>query len=97
MRRIVRQVVEQRGRRFARQASGKMARIILDAVAVADLLHHFEIEHGALIEALRFDELALLFELRTPPVELVRMLSMALSFGFVAHHVVRLGIDGQRW
>ena len=34
---VVRQVIEQRRRRLARQASGEMARIILDAVAVADL------------------------------------------------------------
>ncbi len=68
--RIVRQIIEQRGRRFARQPSGKMPRIILDAVAVADLLHHFEIEHGALVQPLRLDQLALLFQLRTPPFQL---------------------------
>ena len=64
---IVRQIVEQRGRRFARQASGEMARVVFDAVAVADLADHFQIEHGALVEALRFDQLAFLFELLLPP------------------------------
>ena len=53
--RIVRQIIEQRGRRLAGQPAGKMARVVLDAVAVADLLDHFEIEHGALLQPLRFD------------------------------------------
>ena len=68
---IVRQIIEQGGRRFARQAAREMARVVLDAVAVADLLHHFEIEHGALLQALRLDELALLLKLLAPPLQLV--------------------------
>ena len=67
---IVGQIIEQRGRRFAGQASGEMARIVFDAVAVADLPDHFQIEHGALVEALRFDQLAALFQLLLPPLEL---------------------------
>src|SRR2546425_73682 len=51
--RVGREIVEQRGRSFAREPSRKMARIILDPVAVSDLLHHFEIEHGALVQPLR--------------------------------------------
>ena len=42
---IVRDVIEQRGRRFAGQASGHVARIIFDAVAIADGAHHFDVEH----------------------------------------------------
>ena len=57
---IVRQVIEQRRRRFARKTARKMPRIIFNAVAIADLLDHFQIEHGALIQPLRFDQLALL-------------------------------------
>ena len=78
--RIVRQVIEQRGRRFAGQTSGKMARIVLDAVAVADLFHHFEIEHGALVQALRFDQLALGFQLRPPRFQFGLDRSTAASF-----------------
>src|ERR1035438_6219735 len=47
-----------------------MPRIILDAVAVADLLHHLQVEHGALPQALRFDQLALFLQFLMPPVEL---------------------------
>ena len=68
---IVGQVIEQGGRRFARQAAGEVAGVVLDAVAVADLLHHFEIEHGALLQALRFDEFALFLEFPAPPLQLV--------------------------
>ena len=93
--RIVRQVIEQRGRRFAGQPSGKMPRIILDAVAVADLFHHFEIEHGALVQPLRLDQLALRFELRTPRFELGLDRLDGRFFGQLRHHVVRLGIDRQ--
>ena len=69
--RVMRQIIEQRGRRLARQASGEMARIILDAVAIADLADHLQVEHGALPQALRLDPLALLFEFAFPPVQLV--------------------------
>ena len=47
-----------------------MARIIFDAVAVADGAHHFDVEHGALHDALRFDDFSLALELRLPPFEL---------------------------
>ena len=45
-------VVEQGRRRLAGQASGEVARVVLDAVAVADGLDHLEIEAGALVDAL---------------------------------------------
>src|ERR1700676_3506427 len=47
-----------------------MSRIIFDAVAVADSAHHLDIEHGALSDALRFDEFALLLEFVAPPAKL---------------------------
>ena len=40
----VRQVVEQRRRRLARLRAGQVARVVLDALAVADLGHHLEVE-----------------------------------------------------
>jgi hypothetical protein len=92
---VVGQVIEQGGRRFARQAAGEVARVVLDAVAVADLLHHFEIEHGALKEALRLDEFALLLQFLVPPLQLVADAVHGLLFGLGRHHVVGLGIDRQ--
>jgi hypothetical protein len=60
------EVVEQRGRRFAGEAAGEVARVVLDAVAVADGLDHLEVEAGALVDALRLDEAALLFRVPFP-------------------------------
>ena len=62
--RVVGQVVEQRRRRLARRAAGEVARVVLDAVAVADLPHHLEVEHRPLVQPLRLEQLALRFELR---------------------------------
>ena len=62
--RVLRQVVEQRRRRLARLASGEVARVVLDAVAVAGLAQHLEVEHGALVEALGLEQLALALQPR---------------------------------
>ena len=64
--RVARQVVEQRRRRLAGAAAGQMARVVLDAVAVADLANHLEIEHRALVQPLRFEQLPFALELRAP-------------------------------
>jgi len=56
--RVLRQVVDQRRRRLARLAPRKMPRVVLDALAEAQLGHHFEIETGALLQPLRLDQLA---------------------------------------
>ena len=58
--RVLRQVIQQRRRGLARHAAGKVARIILDAVAVADFLHHLHIEQRPLMNALGFEQLVLL-------------------------------------
>ena len=63
---VAREVVEQRGRRLAGQAAGEVARVVLDAVAVAHGLDHFEIEAGALMDALRLDHAALRLQARRP-------------------------------
>ena len=57
--RVGRQVVEQRRRRLARRAAGQVPRVVLDAVAVADLLDHLEVEHRPLVQPLRLEDLAL--------------------------------------
>ena len=87
-------VIEQRGRRFTGQAAGHVARIVFDAVAVADGAHHFDIEERALHDALRLDDFSLAPELALPPFELfVDGLDGAL-FLRGGQHVVRLRIDG---
>ena len=68
---VVREVVEQRVRRFAGFPSVDRARVVLDAVAVAEFLHHLEVVLGAHAEPLRLEELALLLELGQLLLELV--------------------------
>ena len=60
---IVGDEFEQRGRRLARRAAGQVARIVLDPVADAGRLQHFEIEVGALFQPLRLQQLAFVDQL----------------------------------
>ena len=62
--RIVREIVEQRRRRFTGRASGEVPGVVLDAVAVADLANHLEIEHRALVQPLCLEQFALRLEQR---------------------------------
>src|SRR5688572_30031368 len=48
-----------------------MARVILDAMAVADFLDHLEIEHRPLVQPLRLEQFALGLELPAVPLELL--------------------------
>ena len=52
---VVGQVVHQRGRRFAFFFTGEVAGIVFDAFAEAHFVEHFEVEAGALFNALLFD------------------------------------------
>ena len=67
--RVLRQIIEQSRRRLARHAAGKMTRIILDTVAVADFFDHLHIEQRPLMDALRFQQPALLFEKSFPALQ----------------------------
>ena len=59
---ILREIVKQRHRRATRRAVRDYARIVLDAGAVAQLLHHLNVVIRALADALRLDELVVLLE-----------------------------------
>ena len=52
--RVLRQIIEQSGRRLTRHASRQMPRVILDTVAIADFLDHLHIEQRPLMDTLRF-------------------------------------------
>jgi hypothetical protein len=91
--RVVGQVFEQRRRRLAGLAAGEIARIVLDAGAGAGGLHHLEIEGGALLEPLRFEQRpAPLSSSRrcfsSALMRLDRLLQRRLR-----RHVVRVGVD----
>ena len=92
---VARKIIQQRRRRLARQPSRKMPRIIFDAVAVAHRLDHFQIEHRPLMNALRLDQAALLFQLRFPPRQFFLDRLHRRRSRLFLHHIVRLGINRQ--
>src|SRR5690348_11581137 len=72
-----------------------MPRVILDAVAIADGAHHFDIEMRALHHPLRLDDFSLAREFVLPPIQLfVNGLNRVLALRR-RQHVVRLRINGQ--
>ena len=68
---VARQIIEQRRRRLARFLAGQMPRIIFDAATEAHLLHHLQVEHRALMQPLRFEQLAFIDQLWLPPFQLL--------------------------
>ena len=67
---VLREEVEQRVRRLARAPAVDRRRVVLDAVAEPDLLHHLEVVLGAHAEPLRLEQLALLLEVGQPLLQL---------------------------
>ncbi len=94
---IVWQIVDQRGRRLARVASGQMARVVFDALAETQLGEHLQIEARALLDALSFQELALALE------ELDALAQLGLDGfdrpqrGAARSHVVAGRVHGIAW
>ena len=64
------------------------ARVVLDAVAVAELLHHLEVVLGAHAQALGLEQLALLLELGQPLLELGLDADDGRPHALLAGHVV---------
>ena len=69
--RVVGDVFEQRRRRIAGLAAGEIARIVLDAGAGAGGLQHLEVEAGALLQPLGFEQAAGLFQLGEAELQLL--------------------------
>ena len=92
---VVGEEVEQRVRRLARRPPVERRRVVLDPVAVADLLHHLEVVLRAHPEALRLEELALLLEQGEPLLELVLDAHDRLPHALVAGDVVRGRVDDE--
>ena len=88
---VVGEVVEQGERRLTRLATVDMHRVVLDAVAVAELTHHLEVIRRAHPETLRFEQLVLLFELFEPDLELMFDLAHCSGHSLVAGDVVSCG------
>ena len=90
---VLRKIVQQRHRRAAGGAAADDARIVLDAGAVAELLHHLNVIVRALADALRLEELTLLLERFHARVALGADLADGALHLFVRCDIVRRGID----
>ena len=91
--RVVGHVFEQRRRRLAGAAAGEVARIVLDAGAASGRFHHFEIEGGALLQPLRFQQAALVVELVEPQLQFALDRLDRLHQRRARRHIVRVGVD----
>ena len=91
---VLRQVVEQRRRRLAGLPPREVARVVLDAVAVADLAQHLQVEQRALVEPLRLEQLALLLQLRLADDQLRLDRLDRVVEAWPRRHVVAGRIDG---
>ena len=85
---VLGEVVEQRERRLAEVAAVDVHRVVLDAVAVADLADHLEVVLGAHPQPLRLEQLAFLLEPRQPLLQLGLDLDHRRAHPLVACHVV---------
>ena len=55
---VLGEIIQQGRRRLARRPAGEVPGVVLDAVAVAHLLDHLQVEAGALLQALGLQEFA---------------------------------------
>ena len=85
---VVGEVVEQRVRRLAAAATVDRPRVVLDAVAVADFLHHLEVVLRAHPQPLRLEQLALALEVGQPLLQLGLDAHDGLAHALVARDVV---------
>ena len=86
---VLREVVDQGVRRLAVVPAVDVHRVVLDAVAVPDLLDHLEVVLGAHPQALRLEQLAVGFEPRESLLQLGLDADHGLAHDLVAGDVVR--------
>ncbi len=92
---IVREIVEQGGRRFSHRAAGDGRGIILNAGAVPHFLEHLEIVFGTGLEAFRLEHLALDAEAFKLLVELLPDCAYRAGHCVFRHHEVLGRVDGK--
>ncbi len=92
---IRRQVVKQGWRCLPRPAAREIARVVFDPGAVAQLVHHLEIELGTLADTLLFQQLVIVQQrfaaIRQLDFDIFHRLHDALARG----HVVGFRVDGE--
>ena len=93
--RVLRQVIDQRGRWIARPGAREVPAVVFDAFAMADLLHHFQVEAGALLQPLRLDQFAVAHKLGHPLTQLGLDGLDGGHHPVARRHVVAFRVDGE--
>ena len=91
---ILRKVIQQGIRRVAGLAAVKIAGIVFDARAVAQLTEHFDVVLRALSDALGFDQVAFFLKFPDAHVEVVLDIADSAVDGLARRGIVRRGVDG---
>ena len=89
------QIVDQGGRRFARQRAGQVARIVFDALGETDFGHHFQVKARALFQPLFFDQLVFLAEELETLAQFVLDGLDGAQHGGAGRHIVRTRVHGE--
>ena len=91
---VLGEVVQQSMGRGAHRAALNDPGVVLNAGAVAQLLHHLYVVHGALLDALGLDELALLLKVGHPLLQLLIDLLDSSVHLLLGSDIVGGGPDG---
>ena len=90
---IIGEIVQQGGRRFPGLATVKMTRIIFDAVAIAEFLHHFQVKLSALLQALSLHQTVGGLKLGQSDGQLVADVAHGSVEIVAVRHVMAGGVD----
>ena len=92
--RVIGEILVQGRRRLPGLATGKVARVILHALAVAEFADHLDVVTGALLQALGLHQFIRLFKLPDARLQLDLDLADGVQHDVAGGHVVRLGENG---
>ena len=90
---IIREIIQQTVRGATGGTTVNMARVVLNAIAEAHLLHHFQVVGGAHTQTLRLQQLALRFESLQALAQLILNGGNSLRHALRAGNVVACGED----
>ncbi len=94
---IGRQVIKQCRRCLTWAATREIARVVLDAVAIAQFQHHFDVVPGALFQALCFHQAVVVPQLLQPLIQLNLDMLDRIQHRLPGRHIVRFRVDGDPW
>ena len=94
---IGRQVIKQCRRCLTWAATREIARVVLDAVAIAQFQHHFDVVPGALFQALCFHQAVVVPQLLQPLIQLNLDMLDRIQHRLPGRHIMRFRVDGDPW